>query len=295
MGEQVGVFLDTDIGDDIDDAWAVALCLRHPRLDLLGVTTVHGPTRHRAGLARWLVEASGKKVEVASGLPGTRGDDGRFLPYWAAIPESQQERVLKGRTDWLEFLKETIRLAPYEEVVLLTVGALTNAAALFGSGAAELKKVKEIVAMVGVIEQRAEPEYNAGCDPAATQAVFASGKSLTMVGLDVTMQCVLSEEDLKVFASSNDPLIERLMAMTEVWRNAHRRPDGTRPLPVLHDVLAALVIVEPELVTLKPMKIEVDEKGRTRSVGGTPNARVAIGVRAKKVMQRVREVLLYRP
>jgi len=62
MSEQVHVLLDTDIGDDIDDAWALAVCLTHPKINLLGVSTVYGDTVARSVIARWLIEATGKKL-----------------------------------------------------------------------------------------------------------------------------------------------------------------------------------------------------------------------------------------
>lgn len=67
MSERVCVLLDTDIGDDIDDAWALAVCLTHPKINLLGVSTVYGDTVARSVIARWLIEATGKKVDVAAG------------------------------------------------------------------------------------------------------------------------------------------------------------------------------------------------------------------------------------
>ncbi len=292
MPRTTGVLLDTDIGDDIDDAWALAVCLHHPEMDLLGVTTVYGPTRIRAGLARWLVEVSGKKVEVCAGLSGPQKDDGRFPVYWSAVPETERGRLLEGRTDPISFLREKIRSCTYEDVVLLTVGALTNAAALFQSGAEETKRVRRVVSMVGVIADRPQPEYNAGCDPKATQTLFSSGKDVTMIGLDVTLRCRLSEAEMETYTRSQDPLIQRLMAMTRVWQDVHRRGHGTRPMPVLHDVLAALVVVEPELVTLKPMSIEVDDAGRTLSTAGEPKVLVAVDVNERQFFKRVREVLM---
>src|SRR5712692_6619736 len=44
------VIIDTDIGDDVDDAFAVALALRSPELQILGVTTTFGDTETRAKL-----------------------------------------------------------------------------------------------------------------------------------------------------------------------------------------------------------------------------------------------------
>jgi len=73
-GAQTPVILDTDIGTDIDDAFALALIINSPELELRGVTTVSGDTQARARLAaKMLWEAGGawRKVPVYAGRPGT--------------------------------------------------------------------------------------------------------------------------------------------------------------------------------------------------------------------------------
>ncbi|HIC94536.1 MAG TPA: hypothetical protein EYP09_09860, partial [Anaerolineae bacterium] len=73
----IELLLDTDIGDDIDDAWALAACISHPRIELVGVTTVHGDTEVRAALARLLLKRAHVEVEVAA---GTRDALDRVVP-----------------------------------------------------------------------------------------------------------------------------------------------------------------------------------------------------------------------
>ena len=63
------VLLDTDIGDDIDDALALALALRSPEIELQGVTTVFGDTRLRARLAQHLLRVFGRDdIPAAAGI-----------------------------------------------------------------------------------------------------------------------------------------------------------------------------------------------------------------------------------
>ena len=67
---RVPVILDTDIGDDIDDAFALALLLQSPELDVRGVTTVFGDAHTRALIVcRLLHELGRKDIPVASGQP----------------------------------------------------------------------------------------------------------------------------------------------------------------------------------------------------------------------------------
>jgi inosine-uridine nucleoside N-ribohydrolase len=147
--------------------------------------------------------------------------------------------------------------------------------------------------MVGtLLPDHTEPEYNAAVDPKATRILFESGKPLTMVGLDVTLRCRFSEADLEELGKSEKLLTRRLLALTKAWQDAHRRPDGSVPLPILHDPLAALVVVEPELVTLTPMKIVVDERGRTLKADGEANCLVATDVHPSAVVSRLKSLLV---
>src|SRR5262245_23680130 len=64
----VPIILDTDIGSDVDDAYALVLAARSPQLDLRAVTTVHGKVDVRAAIARKLLDQMGRRdVPVASG------------------------------------------------------------------------------------------------------------------------------------------------------------------------------------------------------------------------------------
>lgn len=78
--ERVPIILDSDIGTDIDDAFALALIIDSPEFELLGVTTVSGDTLARARLvAKLLWEAGGawRKVPVYAGEPAGRSPSAR--------------------------------------------------------------------------------------------------------------------------------------------------------------------------------------------------------------------------
>ncbi|MGB6837416.1 MAG: nucleoside hydrolase [Dehalococcoidia bacterium] len=294
MRKPVAVLLDTDIGYDIDDEWALAACLTHPRINLLGVATVHGNTVARAVLSRWLVEAAGKTVEVAAGEGDTLTHSVmRSRPKrMAAIPTEDEARLKQGRTDGVAFLAEEARAFDGDELVLLTVGPLTNAAKLLTEHPEAAARITRITAMVGsLLPGRTSPEYNARVDAEATRIAFESGKPLTMIGLDVTLRCRFTQADLGFLAQSSKPLTHRLLTLTRAWQNTHRAPDGSLPMPILHDPLAALFVAEPEILTLTPMRIVVDDDGRTLRADGEPNCLVATDVRPDRVAQRLKDLL----
>jgi len=283
----VRVLLDTDIGDDIDDAWAVSLCLRHPAIKLVGITTVWRDTVTRAALARLLVESAGvSDVQVAA---GSRDALDQILDLgkqtYAEVLEDKDQTLRHGRTDAVRFMAETIRDNP--GLMLISIGPLTNVARLCIEYPKEFAMISRHVMMCGhLIPGRHEPEYNAGCDPRATQIALSASVSKLVVGLDVTLKCGLSEEDLEVLKSKGTNLTSVLHRMTEVWR----RRSGT--LPVMHDPLAVMSAVEGKVVDFEQMRIEVDEKGRFVTVSGEPNTSFATNVDPPFLKRKLAEIIV---
>jgi purine nucleosidase len=289
----VEVLLDTDIGDDIDDAWALAVCVRHPNLRLVGVATVLRDTELRAAQARLLLELAGTEgVPVAAGardpldriVPITRNNQADVLG-----PE-EERRLRPGRTDGVRFLAEQIQAHP--GVTLLPVGPLTNIARLILEFPEVFAQVRRIVMMGGhMIPGRDEPEYNVAVDPRATRIVFAAGKPITMIGLDVTLRCLLTAEDLAAIGARDTPLARALLRMTELWQQEGRRPGDPSPLrmPVVHDPLAALVAADPSFVGLEPRRVVPDDHGRCLAADGPPNVDVAVDVDPERVRRALVE------
>ena len=124
VSSQAPVILDTDIGTDIDDAFALALIINSPELELLGVTTVAGDTQARARLAAKLLwEAGGawRRVPVYAGEPGKpqRIEQTR----WANGFTSPALHM----TGAVDFMKAEINRRP-GKITLITIGELTNVA-----------------------------------------------------------------------------------------------------------------------------------------------------------------------
>ncbi len=146
----IELLLDTDIGGDIDDALCLAYLLAQPACELLGITTVTGEAEKRAMLASALCKVAGKHIPI---FPGVE------YPLLAAQrqPDVPQTRALHKwdhdtsfpRGQAVEFLRQTIRAHP-GEVVLLTIGPLTNIALLFAVDEEIPALLKALVMMCGV-------------------------------------------------------------------------------------------------------------------------------------------------
>jgi purine nucleosidase len=198
------ILLDTDIGDDIDDALALTVVLNSPELELVGVTTVFRDAPRRAILARQLLDMGGR-----GDVPAVAGCSEPLFPSWDKFPGGKslgrQFEALDDSLQWtdtnraVEFIIDKVRdfASRGERLTLVPIGALTNLALAF-LWAPDIIPQCRVVLMGGKWGSKfAEPdaEWNILCDPEAAALVFRSGVDLTMVGLDVTMQCVLSPEE----------------------------------------------------------------------------------------------------
>lgn len=269
------VVLDTDIGDDIDDAYALALALRSPELHILGVTTAYGDTELRARLVDRYLSAVGRTdIPVAAGV--TTPHSNVFTQ--AAYARQQPDRK---HPDGVEFLLEQIRAHP-GEVTLIAIGPLSNIKAAIDRDAATFKKLKRVVMMGGSVyrgydgksgERRPpDPEWNILCDPAGAKALFASGVPIFMMPLDSTQVHLEAAQREQIFAVGS-PLTDQLTLLYHQWVGG---TESHSPSPTLFDPVAVTYAVRPDLCPSTPLRIEVDEKGFTRPVSGTPNAEACL-------------------
>ena len=251
----VRVILDTDIGDDIDDALALALALQSPELKVEAVITVLQDGERRADLAWRILELFGR-TEIPVGV-------GAELPLLAksrtgVVRQTQalaaDYHMPKARRNGLELLLSTC-MQSTEKITVLAYGPLTNIAIALRAEPRLATKISRIVLMNGVFF-RPGLEYNTKIDPEASQIVYNSGIPVTTVGLDVTLQCRLSADDLKKVAASPLPTAKFLYELIHIWQNGN---ESQRP--VLHDPLAVLVTIKPDLVNTVQGRVTVETRG----------------------------------
>jgi purine nucleosidase len=283
-GPRVPVILDTDIGTDIDDAYALAALIHRPELELRGVTTVSGDTVARARLAAKLLMVAGdrwKSVPVYAGKPGTT----QYMKQvdWAAgyaAPNLHEAGAV-------EFMGREIAARP-GQVTLVAVGELTNVAALLESDPRIAQKIRAIALMGGAIHRgyapgsRPEPEWNIRSNAAAARTVFTSGVPLLVAPLDSTADLKLTPEMRVQLFSRGTALNDALAALNSIWRHTNTWKGEN---PTLFDVLAVELVAPRKSYELTPLRIEVADDGLTRPVDGAPNAQVALAVDVAAFMQ----------
>lgn len=271
---KIPILLDTDIGTDIDDAFALALVLRSPELDLLGVTTVSGDTEARARLAAKLLEQAGRlDVPVAAGEPGKPLplDQARWAEGFAS-----PSVVPVGAVG---FLEAQIARQP-GRITLVVLGPLTNVAALLKQHPETARQIKQIVLMGGSVARGYQPgsppaaEYNFAADPAAAQTVFGSGVPILMVPLDATAMLQLGPADRHRIFTRLTPLTDALTLLYHLWN---------QETPTLFDPMAVAMLVDSSLAETQSLHVEVDARGLTTVVEGQPpNALVSTQAHTEK-------------
>lgn len=262
------VIIDTDIGDDIDDAFAVALALRSPELQVLGITTTFGDTQTRAKLLdRFLAEAGRPDILVAAGVPTP--PKGTFTQRRYA---ESGHFAKPSHPDAVAFLLDQIRRNP-GQITLIAIGPLMNVGAAIDKDSAAFRKLKRVILMGGSIHRGygdlgfgpptpPQPEWNILNDILSAQKLFASGVPLFVMPLDAT-QLKLDEVKRAFLFSQGTPLTDALTLLYHQWG---------QQTPTLFDPMTIAFLINPALCPVQPMHIRVDEKGFTRPDPGPPNA-----------------------
>ena len=293
------ILLDCDPGHD--DAIALLLALASPELELLGVTTVAGnqTVEKTTANAIRVLELVGSDVPVAAGA-------GRPLvrePYVAAyvhgetgldgpdLPPARREPVDQHAVD---FLAERI-----DGATLVATGPLTNVALLL---AREEASPERVVLMGGAIaEGNVTPaaEFNVWADPQAAARVFSSGLDVTMVGLDVTHQALLTDEHAAGLRE-NGRVGSVVADLLEFYGTFHKQVYDFEGSPI-HDAVAVAQAIQPDLLELRELNVEIDReselcRGRTvvdvwNRTGREANARVAVGIDAPGFIELLLERL----
>jgi inosine-uridine nucleoside N-ribohydrolase len=275
------VIIDTDIGDDIDDAFALALALRSPQLRILGVNTAFGDTELRARLVDRYLHAVGRAdIPVAVGVatPVDHFTQGAYA----------RREPLRPHPDAVTFLLSQIRAHP-GQITLIAIGPLFNIQAAIQRDPATFRKLKRVVMMGGSIyrgyddattgaRRPPDAEWNVRCDPAGVGALLASGVPVFMMPLDSTQIHLDQPGQAKIF-SHGSALTDQLTLLYHQWSGA-----GPWRTPTLYDPVTVAYVLNPALCPVKPMRIEVDSKGFTRPVSGPPNAYVCLNSDAAAIL-----------
>jgi inosine-uridine nucleoside N-ribohydrolase len=271
MKSPIPVIIDTDIGGDIDDTWALALALKSPELDVKMVLSAFGNTEYRAKIAARLLEVAG------------RSDVGVGVGIWQDTVTGAQEAWVRNydlasypgqvHMDGVDAMIRLIRESP-EPVTLIGIGPASNLRVALAKAPDIVGKVN-FVGMYGSIRRQlggkegAIPEYNVISDLPACSSVFAAPwRSATLTPLDSCGAVRLTGDRYRQVLECREPLTRavmenyRLWAANPSWQDSGARYESASSL--LFDTVAIHLACSTEFLVMERMGLRVDGQGYTR-------------------------------
>ncbi len=244
------ILLDTDIGDDIDDAYALALALIDPDIELVGVTTVWGDTVARARMVRHLLDLyKHGDVPVYSGVGNTILGDSHIAVSRAQLDLTPDTMFAASTVHAVDAIRNTYA-RPDSDVVLVTIGPLMNLALALAIDPTLAQRIPHVYAMGGNFAST-EPEWNMRCDPIASSIVVRSGVPLTLVPFNITRQTGLGPTHIAALEAVSDDAVKWLMQLTHAWH-------ADKPhAPVLHAPLTVAVAANSSWARTERFAVDV--------------------------------------
>jgi purine nucleosidase len=262
------IIIDTDPG--IDDALAFLLALASPAIQLEALTTTQGNVTLEKATSNALAVlelAGASHIPVARGsvlplvqpLRASAAVHGESGIGNSKLPQPQAQPVSAHAVD---YLIERVMAEP-GEISIFPIGPLTNIAMAIRKEPRFADAVKELVIMGGAILEHGnvtpQAEFNIYVDPHAAHIVFHSGIPITLIPLDVTHKCLLTQKHIDRLMQIDSPISRFIRDAVEVYLDAVTQLgyDGCS----LHDPLTLATILAPELLTLKEYYVDVDISG----------------------------------
>ena len=275
------VIIDTDPGlgqpgSDIDDGLAIALALRSPELDVLGLTIVNGNVDEPVGVnvARRLAARLGRSdLPVLSGakapLVRTMGPiRDLFASFGAHASTADSEPSLGPTSDEpaADFLCRIVRARP-GAVTVIAIGPMTNLAHAIQQDRTFARNVGELVLMAGSATGYAHNvttvgDFNTYVDPEALHIVLNSGARVRMVGIDQTSRVELTLEDADWLSTRGDDFGRYVGECARAWiaflgSALPGRPEHQTAC-FLHDPLVVGAVIDPQLLTWADAHVQTE-------------------------------------
>ena len=296
LGSQVQkqkVILDSDLGSDIDDAFALALLLSSPEFQILGITLGHGQTDKRGQLAcRLLYETGMEHIPVAvgrntiqvAGNPQVKASEPKQFSWAEGF-----SKVQPIDTPAAEFILRKLRQHP-KQIILFTTGPTSNVFDLLKKDPKALQLAKRVYSMFGSFyigyNQSPVPsaEWNVKADIPAARSLVTSQAPITYAGLDITAFVKLEAKQRFVIWSHRSPLTDSLHSLYQLW---------DKDTPILYDIVPLGMVLWPDLFRTRSAHVRVTDEGFTViEEDQPPNSQVGISIRKDEFLRRLVERFL---
>ena len=277
MPAPIRVIFDTDIGTDVDDIVALAFLLGSPEIQIDGVTTVYADVDLRAQMVLKLLQLRGRDdIPVHTGI--SKPLLGLQPIYWpghegVGLLNDDDQLAAPSQIHAVDYLIDHVMSNP-GEITLLAVGPLTNVATAIIREPGFATSLKRLMIMGGKIDSSKNTwgpaEHNIKCDPEAAHVVFASGAPIELVPLDVTLRALVRQDGIDALRKKGTPYHDALAEQIALYPGFVARGGST----FLHDPLAAMALVKPDLLGWTPYNIQVELTGtltKAMTVARTPD------------------------
>ena len=269
MTNKIPVILDTDIGLDIDDTWALGLLLKSPELDVKLITASSDNTTVKAKLVAKFLESVGRTdIPIGIGLEENR-KKGWLYSWIKDYDLSQYPGTIYNNA--AEMICSTITYSN-TPITLIAIGPL-------GTVAESLKMNPDItdnsrfVGMHGSIREgywgsnKQNKEYNVKKNIKACQEVFQAPWEKTITPLDTCREIRLTGLLLDRFMKSDNLVVNSIKENYNIWKKKilvkliMEKKDHTS---TLFDTVAIYLGFSEELINIEELKIEVTDSGLTQ-------------------------------
>ncbi|RJE79706.1 nucleoside hydrolase [Paracoccus sp. JM45] len=259
------VIFDTDPG--VDDALALYYLIRHPQIQLLGVTTVFGnaPVTLTTRNARFLLRSWGADVPVHAGAAAAITPDmpDESFPVHIHgengmgdidIPDAPVEEADTAA----QFIIDQVRAHP-GKVRILAVGRMTNLARALQIDPEIADLVGDVVIMGGAFRVAGNitpaAEANIWGDPLAADRVFGADWHVTAIPLDLTTRTMIGRRELQALADKGGEGMQLVADLSQDYIGFYAQSgyDGM----VIHDCCAAVFLTDPDLFRLTHGQVRV--------------------------------------
>lgn len=267
-GNPIPVILATDIGDDIDDTWALGFLLKCPELDLKLVLTEYGKAQYRAKLIGKFLQATGHAA-IPIGVGPDIGPRG----------EGPQARWIKGYdlgsypgkvyTDGVQALIDIVMHSP-QPVTLIAIGPMPNIAAAL-TREPRIAEHARLVGMAGSVRlgydgaKQPSAEWNVKADVKAAQQVLSGGWEVTITPLDTCGLVRLEGDQYRTVREATDPVATTIIQNYRIWSSSNQHPnDADIHSSTLFDTVAIYLAFAREFCTMESLNLRVSDDGYTR-------------------------------
>ncbi len=268
--QKIPVIYDSDIGDDIDDTWALGLLLSSPEFDVKLVVGDQGRTEYRAKLFAKFLEVAGRTdIPVGLGLDVGREGDGPQAEWVKDYNLSDFPGEIKE--DGVQAIIDTIMNSD-EKIKLIAVGPLPNIAEAL-KREPKIAEKADFIGMHGSVRlgyggsEKVSAEYNVRADAEACQTVLSAPWDITITPLDTCGLVVLKGDLYQKVKTSDDPIAQAIIKNYEYWcpnQGFFNKELCDKQSSTLFDTVAVYLAMSEELLHMEELPIAVTDDGYTK-------------------------------